>query len=172
MIENDSTCRKLFTTLHAASPPPRPVPRPPSHDALTSTPATVSCLGSTPYSIYRKHDNETRRYVKAHRQNGARENRYGNRLRALPRRHGNVVTPAWQRCYGGVATLLRRRGNVVTGPWQRCYGPVATLLWARGNVDMGPWQRTRPHTVSARCLMVSAKPYVQSSYALPSSTPS
>ena len=24
-----------------------------------------------------------------------------------------------------MATLLRRRGNVVTAAWQRCYGPVA-----------------------------------------------
>ena len=30
-----------------------------------------------------------------------------------------VATAAWQRCYGGMATLLRRRGNVVTGAWQR-----------------------------------------------------
>ena len=62
-------------------------------------------------------------------------------MATLLHRHGNVVTPAWQRCYAGMATLLRRRGNVVTDPWQRCYGPVATLLWARGNVVMGPWQR-------------------------------
>ena len=44
--------------------------------------------------------------------------RFQNRPRALPRRRGNVVTGAWQRCYGGVATLLRGRGNVVTGAWQ------------------------------------------------------
>ena len=46
----------------------------------------------------------------------------------FPLRKGRkcVATAAWQRCYGGMATLLRRRGNVVTGPWQRCYGPVAT----------------------------------------------
>ena len=30
------------------------------------------------------------------------------------------------RCHGGVATLLWGRGNVVTGAWQRCYGGVAT----------------------------------------------
>ena len=30
--------------------------------------------------------------------------RFQNRPRALPRRRGNVVTGAWQRCYGGVAT--------------------------------------------------------------------
>ena len=47
-------------------------------------------------------------------------------MATLLRRHGNVVTAAWQRCYGPVATLLRARGNVVMGPWQRCYGPVAT----------------------------------------------
>ena len=44
--------------------------------------------------------------------------RFQNRPCALPRRRGNVVTGAWQRCYGGVATLLRGRGNVVTGAWQ------------------------------------------------------
>ena len=44
--------------------------------------------------------------------------RFQNRPRALPRRRGNVVMGAWQRCYGGVATLLRGRGNVVTGAWQ------------------------------------------------------
>ena len=37
-----------------------------------------------------------------------------------------VATAAWQRCYGGVATLLRGRGNVVMEAWQRCYGGVAT----------------------------------------------
>ena len=37
-----------------------------------------------------------------------------------------VAMPAWQRCYGGMATLLRRRGNVVAAAWQRCYGVVAT----------------------------------------------
>ena len=47
-------------------------------------------------------------------------------MATLPRRHGNVVTPAWQRCYAGMATLLRRRGNVVTPAWQRCYAGVAT----------------------------------------------
>ena len=30
--------------------------------------------------------------------------RFQNRPRALPRRRGNVVMGAWQRCYGGVAT--------------------------------------------------------------------
>ena len=30
--------------------------------------------------------------------------RFQNRPRALPRRRGNVVMAAWQRCYGGVAT--------------------------------------------------------------------
>ena len=44
--------------------------------------------------------------------------RFQNRPRALPRRRGNVVMGAWQRCYGGVATLLRGRGNVVMGAWQ------------------------------------------------------
>ena len=44
--------------------------------------------------------------------------RFQNRPCALPRRRGNVVMGAWQRCYGGVATLLWRRGNVVTGAWQ------------------------------------------------------
>ncbi len=44
--------------------------------------------------------------------------RFQNRPRALPRRRGNVVMAAWQRCYGGVATLLWGRGNVVTGAWQ------------------------------------------------------
>ena len=44
--------------------------------------------------------------------------RFENRPRALPRRRGNVVMAAWQRCYGGVATLLWGRGNVVTGAWQ------------------------------------------------------
>ena len=44
----------------------------------------------------------------------------------LPCRRGHVATPAWQRCYAGMATLLRRRGNVVTPARQRCYGPVAT----------------------------------------------
>ena len=52
--------------------------------------------------------------------------RFQNRPCALPRRRGNVVTGAWQRCYGGVATLLWRRGNVVMEAWQRCYGGVAT----------------------------------------------
>ena len=52
--------------------------------------------------------------------------RFQNRPRALPRRRGNVVTGAWQRCYGGVATLLRGHGNVVMEAWQRCYGGVAT----------------------------------------------
>ena len=52
--------------------------------------------------------------------------RFQNRPCALPRRRGNVVMGAWQRCYGGVATLLRGRGNVVMEAWQRCYGGVAT----------------------------------------------
>ena len=52
--------------------------------------------------------------------------RFQNRPRALPRRRSNVVTGAWQRCYGGMATLLWGRGNVVTGAWQCCYGGVAT----------------------------------------------
>ena len=52
--------------------------------------------------------------------------RFQNRPRALPRRRSNVVMAAWQRCYGGVATLLWGRGNVVMGAWQRCYGGVAT----------------------------------------------
>ena len=30
------------------------------------------------------------------------------------------------RCHAGMATLLRRRGNVVTPAWQRCYAGVAT----------------------------------------------
>ena len=82
----------------------------------------------------------------------------------VPLRAVTVRTTGPVRCHRPVATLLRPRGNVVMGPWQRCYGPVATLIWARGNVDMGPWQRTRPQTVSARCLMVSAMTYVRSSY--------
>ena len=45
----------------------------------------------------------------------------------LPRRHGNVVTPAWQRCYGGMATLLRRHGNVVMPAWQRMMRHVASV---------------------------------------------
>ena len=46
--------------------------------------------------------------------------------------------------------LLRGRGNVVTGAWQRCYGGVATLLWRRGNVVMGAWQPVGPHLVAGR----------------------
>ena len=78
--------------------------------------------------------------------------RFQNRPRALPRRRGNVVMGAWQRCYGGVATLLWGRGNVVTGAWQRCYGAVATLLRGRGNVVMGPWQPMNCHAVMRMCL--------------------
>ena len=48
--------------------------------------------------------------------------------------------------------LPRRRGNVVTGAWQRCYGGVATLLWGRGNVVMGPWQPMNCHAVTRMCL--------------------
>ena len=44
--------------------------------------------------------------------------RFQNRPRALPRRRGNVVTPAWQRYYAGMATLLRRHSNVVMPAWQ------------------------------------------------------
>ena len=44
----------------------------------------------------------------------------------LPRRHGNIVTPAWQRCYAGMATLLRRHGNVVMPAWQRMMRHVAS----------------------------------------------
>ena len=101
-----------------------------------------------------------------------RQYRYLSTLYNKFPRYVTVRTCRFVGCHGPVATLLRRRGNVVMGPWQRCYGPVATLIWARGNVDMGPWQRTRPHTGSARCLMISAKTYVQGSYTLPSSTPS
>ena len=40
----------------------------------------------------------------------------------LPRRHGNVVTPAWQRCYAGVATdkLPCRNGKA---PYKNEYMP-------------------------------------------------
>ena len=78
---------------------------------------------------------------------------FQNRPCALPRRRGNVVMGAWQRCYGGVATLLWRRGNVVMGAWQRCYGGVATLLWRRGNVVTGAWQPVGPHLVAGRRLV-------------------
>ena len=44
----------------------------------------------------------------------------------LPRRHGNVVTPAWQRCYAGMATLLCRHGNVVMPAWQPAKRHVRT----------------------------------------------
>ena len=52
--------------------------------------------------------------------------RFGKAQCRLPRRHGNVVMPAWQRCYAGMATLLRRHGNVVTAAWQRATRHVDT----------------------------------------------
>ena len=55
-------------------------------------------------------------------------------MATLPRRHGNVVTPAWQRCYAGVATLLRRHGNVVTPAWQPTK-PVRVTEKQRGITD-------------------------------------
>ena len=41
---------------------------------------------------------------------------------------------------------------VATAAWQRCYGGVATLLWRRGNVVTGAWQPVGPHLVAGRRL--------------------
>ena len=48
----------------------------------------------------------------------------------LPRRHGNVVTPAWQRCYAGMASDYKagRNGNV---PFRDGYMPMENGLRQR-----------------------------------------
>ena len=77
----------------------------------------------------------------------------------LPRRHGNVVTPAWQRCYAGMATLLCRHGNVVMPAWQpitrhaergMSLSEMDFCLWRTGigKAEMALWQ--------ARFVVISA----------------